>query len=128
MKRSNEVSVMMGPYHEEAGIYARACILFVWSAVEGIVLHEVRRIRKSGQKRQFPKSLIGKVQLLMSDRNVAFDATLFERLRNYRSVIAHPPNAPTYTSPPPGCAQEHFNYCVSLCEALYSSELKFQKW
>lgn len=119
------MAVETGPHQPETAIYARACILFAWSAVEAIVLYEVRRIRRAGRKMQFPKSLIGKVQLLMLDRQLAFDATTFDRLRTYRNVIAHPPRTPVYTSPPPDWAQEHFDYCVTLCHALYSHDLRF---
>ena len=125
LRRTHELSAKIGPHQPETAIYARACIIFAWSAVEAIVLHELRTIRSSGRKRQFPKSLTGRVQLLMSDRNAAFDVALFERLRNYRNVIAHPQDTPVYTSPPPDWAQEHFDYCVSICRVLYSQELRF---
>jgi len=125
LKRTHSIAGKAGQHYYEADIHSRACILFAWSAVEGIVLHELRRLRKSGRKMQFPKSLLGKVQLLMSERQSPFDALKFERLRNYRHEIAHPPKTPTYTAPPPRWAQEHFDYCVELCRALYSKELAF---
>lgn len=126
LKRTHAMSVKTGPHTPETAIYARACIVFAWSAVEAIVLYEAGRIRSAGgRKMQFPKSLIGKVQLLMSERHSAFDAATFDRLRAYRNVIAHPPRTPVYTSPPPDWAQEHFDYCVTLCHALYSHDLQF---
>jgi hypothetical protein len=125
LRRAHELSAKIGPHQPETAIYARACIIFAWSAVEAIVLLELRRIRSSGQKKQFPKSLAGRVQLLMHDRNAPFDDAQFTRLRNYRNIIAHPPHTPVYTAPPPDWAQEHFDYCVDLCRMLYLQALKF---
>jgi hypothetical protein len=123
LRRAHE-SAKMG-HRLEAAINARACIIFAWAGVEAIAPIEVRRLRKSGQKKQLPRSLTGKVASLMHDRNAPFDDAQFTRLRNYRHTIAHPPNAPVSTAPPPDSAQEHFDYCVNLSRVFYGHDLKF---
>jgi hypothetical protein len=108
----------------ERGVDARACILFAWSGVEAITLSELKLFGRIPRKYNPP--LRADVEFLIGQRQMKFDDATFKRLRGYRNRIAHPNDTIVYTAPPASVAQEHFDYCVSLCRTLYSHQLLFE--
>jgi len=81
-------------------------------------------MRKSGIKEQFPASLVGKVEKILTHRNASLDSLRFKELKQYRDDLTHP-QVPIQSSPEPDVTQLHFDFCVEHCRVLYSRKLMF---